>query len=116
MRSRIDANNLQETATLAIWNVTALERETTLTGGGSGQIERVVEFAVGQESGIAGDLGPEEAEPETAVELRPQRLGRTVTHDVGSANGQEVVRNTGNRRVPAQLSCRFRLSSGKSGF
>ena len=30
MRSRIDANNLRGTATSAIWNVTALESETTL--------------------------------------------------------------------------------------
>jgi hypothetical protein len=51
-----------------------------LTGSGSGLIEGVVEFAVGQQSGIAGDLGPEEAEPEAAVELRSQRLGRAVTH------------------------------------
>jgi hypothetical protein len=80
-----------------------------LTGGGAGQIEGVVEFAVGQESGIAGDLGAEEAEPEPAVELGSKRLGRTVTHEVGSTNGQEVVGNPGNRRVPAQLSCRFRL-------
>jgi hypothetical protein len=78
-------------------------------GRGAGQIEGVVEFAIGQESGIAGDLGPEEAEPETAVELGSQRLGRAVTHEVGSTNGQEVVGNPGIWRVPAQLSYRFRL-------
>ena len=54
-------------------------------------------------------LGAEQAEPEAAVELGSQRLGRAVTHEVGSTNGQEVVGNPGNRRVPAQLSCRFRL-------
>jgi hypothetical protein len=62
-----------------------------LTGGGSGQIEGV-EFAVGQHSRIAGDRGAEEAEPETAVELRSKRLGRAVTRKVCSTNGQEVVR------------------------
>ena len=63
----------------------------------------------GQESGIAGDPGAEEAEPETAVELGSQRHGRAVTHEVGSTRGQEVVGYPGSRRVPAQLSCRFRL-------
>jgi len=79
------------------------------TGRGAGQIEGVIEFAVGQESVIAGDLGPEEAEPETAVELRSKRLGWAITHEVCSSNGQEVVVNPGICRVPAQLSCRFRL-------
>jgi hypothetical protein len=72
-----------------------------LTGRGAGQVEGVVEFAVGQRSGIAGDIGPEEAEPETAVELGSQRIDRAVTHEVGSTYGQEVVGNPGNRRVPA---------------
>jgi hypothetical protein len=31
------------------------------TGGRLGEVEGVVEFAVGQKSGIAGDLGPEES-------------------------------------------------------
>src|SRR5262249_23773738 len=74
-----------------------------------GQVEGVVEFAVGQESGIAGDLGPEESEPETAVELRSQQLGRAVTHEDCSANRQEVAGNPGIPTALAQLSCRFRL-------
>ena len=61
------------------------------TGGSAGQIEGVVDIAVGQEFGITGDLSPEEAEPEPAVELGSQRLGQAVTHEVGSSNGQEVV-------------------------
>jgi hypothetical protein len=76
---------------------------------GAGQIEGVVEFAVGQQSGIAGDLGPEEAEPETAVESGSKGLGWAVTHEVCSSNWQEVVGNPGIRRVLAQLSCRFRF-------
>ena len=52
-----------------------------LTGRGAGQIEGVVEFAVGQQSGIAGDLGAEESEPETVVELGSQGLGLAVTHE-----------------------------------
>ena len=50
-----------------------------LTGRGAGRIKGVVEFAVGQQSGIAGDLGAEESEPETAVELGSKRLGWAVT-------------------------------------
>jgi hypothetical protein len=80
-----------------------------LTGGGSGQIEGDVVFAVGQESGIAGDLGAEESEPESAVELGSQWFGRAVTPKVGSTNGQEATGNPGSRRVSAQLSCRLRL-------
>jgi hypothetical protein len=79
------------------------------TGSGAGQIEGGVEFAVGQESGIAGNLGAEESEPETAVELRSKRLGWAVTREVCSSDRQEVVGNPGIRRVLAQLSCRFRL-------
>jgi hypothetical protein len=78
------------------------------TGHGAGQVEGVVEFAVGQQSGIADDLGAEESEPETAVELRSKRLGRALTHEDCSAKGQEVVGNPGIRRVLAQLSCRCR--------
>jgi hypothetical protein len=64
-----------------------------LTGRGAGQVEGVVEFAVGQQSGIAGDLGAEEAEPETAVELGAKRLGWAVTHEDCSSNGQKVAGN-----------------------
>ncbi len=33
------------------------------------EVEGIVEFAVGQQSGIAGHLGADESEPETAVEV-----------------------------------------------
>ena len=46
-----------------------------LSGGRGGEVEGVVEFAVGQQAGIAGDLSPEEADLEAAVELRSERLG-----------------------------------------
>jgi hypothetical protein len=48
-----------------------------LTGSGVGQVEGVVEFAVGQQYGIAGDLGPEESEPEPAI-----RLGNPVVESI----------------------------------
>jgi hypothetical protein len=79
------------------------------TGRGVGQVEGVIEFAISEQSGIAGDLGTEEWEPETAVELESERLGWAVTHEVGSSNGQEVVGNPGICRVLAQLSRRFWL-------
>jgi hypothetical protein len=78
------------------------------TGSSGGQIEGVVELAVGQQSGIAGDRGAEEAEPETTVESGSKGLGWVVTHEVCSTNWQEVVGNPGIRRVLAQLSCRQR--------
>jgi hypothetical protein len=52
-----------------------------LTGRGAGQIGSVVEFAVDQQPGIAGDLGAEEAEPEAAVESGSKGLGWAVTHE-----------------------------------
>jgi hypothetical protein len=73
-----------------------------------GQVEGVVEFAVSEEPGIAGDLGAEEAEPETAVELGSQGLGVAVTHDDRPSFRQETVRNSGITGVLAQLSCRKR--------
>src|SRR5262249_44733472 len=78
------------------------------TGSGVGQVEDVVELAVGQQSGIAGDLGAEEAEPETAVELGSQGVGLAVTHEDRPAFRQEKVRNPGILGVLAQLSCRKR--------
>ena len=48
------------------------------TGRSAGPIEGVVEFAVGQQSGIAGDLDAEEAEPETTVESGSKGLGWVV--------------------------------------
>ena len=50
-------------------------------GGRVGEVEGVVEFAVGQESGIAGDVGAVEFEAEAAVELGSERLGLAVTHE-----------------------------------
>ena len=49
-------------------------------GGRVGELEGVVEFAVGQESGIAGDVGAVEFEAEAAVELGSEWLGLAVTH------------------------------------
>src|SRR5262249_8227699 len=66
-----------------------------LTGGGSGQIEGVVEFAVGQESGIAGDVGPVEFEAEAAIELGSKWLCLAVTHQRSLSGWQETSENPG---------------------
>jgi hypothetical protein len=79
------------------------------SGGRGGEVERVVEFTVGQQAGVAGELGAMEFEAETPVELRSERLDWAVTHEDCSANGQEVVGNPGIRRVLAKLSCRLRF-------
>jgi hypothetical protein len=47
-------------------------------GGRVGELRGVVEFAVGQESGIPVDVGA--VEFEAAVELGSDLLGQTVTH------------------------------------
>jgi hypothetical protein len=84
-----------------------LSRSTVLqfTGGGAGEFEGVVEFAVGQQSGIAGDLGAEESEPETAVELGAKGLSLGVTHKDCPSFRWGAVRNPGITGVQAQLSC-----------
>jgi hypothetical protein len=51
-----------------------------LVSGRVGELEGVVEFAVGQESGIAGDVGAVEFETEAAIELGSKWLGLAVTH------------------------------------
>ena len=71
-------------------------------GGRLGEDEGIVEFAVGQQSGIAGHLGAEESEPETAVELGSERLGLSVTHEDRPSFRKEKVRNPGISRVLAQ--------------
>jgi hypothetical protein len=49
-------------------------------GGCVGELEGVVEFAVGQQAGVAGDFGAMEFEAEAAIELGSERIGLAVTH------------------------------------
>jgi hypothetical protein len=78
------------------------------TGGLSREVEGVVKFAVGQESGVAGDLGPEEAEPETAVESGSERLGLAVTPQKALSRRQETSENSGKPEVIAHVLCQTR--------
>jgi hypothetical protein len=78
-------------------------------------IEGVVEFAVGQQSGIAGDLGAEEVEPETAVELRSKRLGWAVTHEVAHQIGRKWSETPEFAGFWRNCHADSGSSSGKSG-
>src|SRR5262245_61678783 len=50
---------------------------------------------------VAGTIRTTALRPrKRGVELRSKRLGRVVTHEVCSTNGQEVVRNPGIRPKP----------------
>jgi hypothetical protein len=45
-----------------------------------GDLEGVVEFAVDEEPGVAGNVGPVEFEAEAEVELGSKRHGLAMTH------------------------------------
>jgi hypothetical protein len=67
-----------------------------------GQVEGVVEFAIGQEAGIAGDLGPEGAEPEAPVESDAEWLGLAVTHQDGPSFRLEAAMSDDRTFSPSQ--------------
>ena len=67
--------------------------------------EAVVEFSVGQEPGVAGDVGAVEFKAEAAVELRPERLGPAVTHQKLLSWQQEESENPENPGRFAQILC-----------
>src|SRR5262249_1444230 len=71
-----------------------------------GQAEGVVEFAIGEESGVAGDGGPVELQLDVTVEVNAQGVIVAVTHWVPRSCRQEVVRNAGFSGVNAQTPCR----------
>ena len=70
-----------------------------------GEVEGVVEFAVGQQSGIAGDVGAVEFEAEAAVELGSEWLGLAVTHRESLSGRQETSENPGKPGSFAQVLC-----------
>src|SRR5262249_31563657 len=71
-----------------------------------GQAQRVVEFAVGQESSVAGDRGAVEHQFDLAVEVHAQGVLVAVTHWVPRSFRQEVVGNAGFSGEKAQTPCR----------
>jgi hypothetical protein len=76
-----------------------------LVGGRVGELQGVVEFAVGQESGIARDVGPVELEAQAAIELGSERLDLAVTHRESLSEQQETGENPGKPRGFAQVLC-----------
>jgi hypothetical protein len=76
-------------------------------GGRVSEPEGVVEFAVGQQSGIAGDVGAVEFEAEAAVELGPKWLDLTVTHRESLSGRQETSENPRKQGVFAQVLCQI---------
>src|SRR5262249_55938201 len=72
----------------------------------TGQSEGIVEFAVGEESGVAGDGGAVELQLDLAVEIDAQGVILAVTHWVPLSFRQEVVGNAGFSGEKAQTPCR----------
>ena len=87
-----------------------------ITGGRLGEVEGIVEFALGQESSIAGHLGAEESEPETAVESGSKGLGWVVAHEFCSAKRQKVAETLDLPGSWRNCYADSGTSSGKSGL
>src|SRR5262249_22967414 len=75
-------------------------------GRGAGQAQGVVEFTVGEESGVTGDGRAAELQLDVTVEVNAQGVLLAVTHWVPRSFRQEVVRNAGCFREMAQTPCR----------
>jgi hypothetical protein len=61
-----------------------------LVAGHRGQAERVVEFPVGQQSGVGGDDRTTKLEHQAAVEIEPENLPSRFTRRVRHAGGPNV--------------------------
>jgi hypothetical protein len=72
-------------------------------GGCVGELEGVVELAVGEQPRIAGDVGAVEFEAEAAVELGPKWLDLAVTHRESLSGRQETSETPGKQGVLAQF-------------
>src|SRR5262249_18210058 len=74
--------------------------------GRAGQFEGVVEFTVGEESGVTGDGRAVELQLDLAVEVKAQGVMVAVTHWVPRSFRQEWVGNAGFSGEKAQTPCR----------
>jgi hypothetical protein len=72
----------------------------------AGQPEGVIEFPIGEESGVTGDGRAVELQLDLAVEVNAQGVIVAVTHWVPLSFRQEVVGNAGFSREKAQTPCR----------
>jgi len=50
-----------------------------IVGGDEGKIQRVIQFSEGKESGVGGDGGTMELQPDLGIELDPERVLFAVT-------------------------------------
>ena len=74
--------------------------------GRAGQPEGVIEFPIGEESGVTGDGGPVKLQFDFAVEIDADGVVLAVTHWVPRSFRQEVVGNAGFSEEKAQTPCR----------
>src|SRR5262249_43296592 len=72
----------------------------------TGQSEGIVEFAVGEESGVTGDGRAVELQLDLAIEIDAHGVVVAVTHWVPLSFRQEVVGNAGFSGEKAQTPCR----------
>jgi hypothetical protein len=56
-----------------------------------GQAEGIVEFPIGQQSGIGGDAGSVEFQLDATIEIDPQDVLLIVTHSISLSSRQEVT-------------------------
>src|SRR5262249_58743745 len=75
-------------------------------GRGAGQVQGVVDFTVGEQSGVTGDGRAVELQLDFAVEIDAHGVVSAVTHWVPRSFRQEVVGNAGFSREKAQTPCR----------
>jgi hypothetical protein len=55
-----------------------------------GQSERVIQFAIGEQAGVRGDLAAVEFQLQAAVEIDPQRPRIRLTHRVGHDRASNI--------------------------
>jgi hypothetical protein len=84
--------------------------------GRAGQSEGVVEFPIGEESGVTGNSRAVELQLDVTVEVNAQGVMLAVTHWVPRSFRQEVVGNAGFSRKRRKCHAETTEPSGKSGF
>jgi len=85
--------------------VSAGARVLQVVGRRGGEVQGVVEFAIGQQFGITGDVDAGEFETEAAVESGPKWFGLAVTHRESLSGGQEMSENPEKPGIFAQVLC-----------
>jgi hypothetical protein len=76
-------------------------------GRGAGQSQGIVEFTVGEQSGVTGHGRAVELQLDVTVEVNALGFIFAVTHGVPRSFRQEVVRNAESSGEMAQTPCRI---------